>query len=257
MPRLTSLTLAAAQYVGSTAERMFLSHMNLRRLSCPALRRLTVDVAVDTMMHAICLPRGTPVLESCALRMASHEALREDGMHSTMLGETKRVVNHPKLVELRVAGAGCTTVYVGRALLQLPQLKLLSLHNMVFRQDEMATIASCAPGLRELHVSGWLNKQDKWPLFAPNLTRKLVREALALQHLQCLQLTVCSRPSYAPPQRTCTPERAEERRLKNAGLRIVRHRANRRMWTRLWERARPEVEAPQLILRRSRLHSCA
>ena len=69
LQRLSSLTLAAAQSGGSLAERMFLSYMDLARLSCPELRRLTADVATENSSNNVWLPRDTPRLESCTVRL--------------------------------------------------------------------------------------------------------------------------------------------------------------------------------------------
>ena len=102
-----------------------------------------------------------------------------------------------------MAGAGPTAFSLySAALLQMPQLKVLSLHNTTFFKDDVPNIAACVPGLRELHVSGWLHAADvpSHLVFAPILTRKMIRGLVGLQHLQCLRLTICARPSYAPPQ---------------------------------------------------------
>ena len=141
-----------------------------------------------------------------------------------------RVPSDYRLTELRVAGLGCAGFLVrSSTLLQLPQLQQLSLHNVAFQESTMLDITSSAPGLRELHISGWLLRQDNdgSPLFAPRLTRTLVRGAVRLQHLQWLQLTVCAGPSFAPQQWMNPSERTTQRRLRNAGLRIARHRENR------------------------------
>ncbi len=243
LPRLSSLAMTAAQHGGSTAERMFLSHMELARLSCPRLRRLTADVATQHSSNNVWLPRATPLLENYVVRLASYTPPKH-GVAFPDFSPTTRLASHPNAVELRVAGPTAFSLR-SAALLQLPQLKVLSLHNSIFWGDDRPNAAACVPGLRELHVSGWLIRRDTGhPVFAPMLTRKLVRELIGLQHLQCLQLTVCVRPSYAPPQSAST----KARRLRNVCYRIARCRANRRMWIRLWERMRPEADAPQLIL---------
>ena len=162
-----------------------------------------------------------------------------------------RVATYPRLAELRVVGAGNSAFTLNSAaLVQLPQLKALSLHNASFWPQDVPNIAACAPGLRDLHVSSWLSGQDSagFLRLKPMLTRKLVREAGRLQHLQCLRLTVCVRPPDAPPQSAAS----RERRRRNAGLLIVRCRANMKMWNRTWEEARPGADAPQLIMSRSR-----
>ena len=253
LPRLASLTLAAAQHGGFTAERMFLSHKDLARLSSPTLRRLTADIAVQNSSNNIWLPHLTPLLESCTVRLASRIPASPSGMGFPSLN-SNRLGSYTNMAELRVESVGKTAFSLhSSALVQLPQLKALSLHNTCLWKHDVVDMVACAPGLRELHISGWLNGLDTsgHPVFYPLLTRKLLREAISLRHLQCLRLTVCARPPNAPPESGSY----KEHRLKHGGRRLLRRRLTVSVWNILWEGLRPEGDGPQLILSRTRLSS--
>ncbi len=254
LPQLRALTLAAAENGGSVAQRCFLSHTELARLACPSLRRLTADVARRTHGQ-IRLPEEAPLLESCRLRIGA-AVLSINGIYAVNLSATEHPESHFHVRELQLAGFGCAAVHLyDKALSQLPQLEVLDLHNMYLGDGIMSRVAKTAPAVRHLHISGWLQSQvGGGRSFAPLLTREVVRDAVRLQQLLCLQLTVCSRPADAPPR--SQPDGGCE--LNGAGLRIRRrYRANVRLWNALWAQARPGEAPPELILRRLRPRSCA